>query len=116
MTNHGDGDKALWLTEFGFTTCTGQETAGCVSETRQGEYLGRAIELARAWPFVRAMFVYTLRDISAGRIDQAGGYGLVDRDFGPRPSYFAVRDEFAAAARSATSRGAESVGDLARVP
>src|SRR5205823_2006009 len=45
MENHGEGDKPVWLTEFGFSNCVASSTL-CVSDAQQGEWLAESFELA----------------------------------------------------------------------
>lgn len=46
----------VWITEIGWSTAP---VAGGVNEFSQALYLTQAIDQARAWPFVRRVFVYT---------------------------------------------------------
>jgi polysaccharide biosynthesis protein PslG len=88
---HGDGGKQLWLTEVGFSTC-GDGDRWCVSEQQQAQYTKDTLRIARGWPFVKAAVIYNLRNKGSdprGREDQ---FGLVHRDFTPKPAYAAFKE------------------------
>jgi hypothetical protein len=89
MLGAGDRSKGLWLTEFGYSVCPTRPY--CVSEGRQERSLVDSFRAAASWRYVRGLTSYDLRD--AG--DDAGvwdnRFGLLRRDFSPRPSYWAVR-------------------------
>lgn len=90
MRDHGDGAKKLWLTEFGFSTC-GEGSNWCVSERRQAQYTKDSFKIVGEWDFVEAAIVYNLRNKGSdpsGREDQ---FGLVERDFTPKPAYAAFK-------------------------
>ena len=89
---HGDGDRPLWVTEVGWSTCTGNQY--CVSSARQAAYLREFLKLARtSWrSFVRAVFVYDLRDSGAHpRTDVPAWYGLLAPDLFRKPAWYVLR-------------------------
>jgi hypothetical protein len=90
MVAHGDGDKGLWLTEFGFSTCH-DGSQDCVSSDQQAQYTKDSFRIAAGWSFVRGAYVYNLRnqDDTPDRLSQ---YGLVNRDFSRKPAYAALSD------------------------
>jgi hypothetical protein len=95
MAAHGDGDKEIWATEFGWSSHanTGGEAnwERGVTPTQQGDFLVRALQLAATtMPYVTHLFWYTDRDYTAGNV-QNSNYGLLDRDLKPKPAYAAVR-------------------------
>ncbi|HEX8068103.1 MAG TPA: cellulase family glycosylhydrolase [Thermoleophilaceae bacterium] len=92
MVARGDGDVPLWLSEVGWSTCTG-DPKWCVSAADQASFVADAVRLARRWPFVRALIVYNLRDKGYDRADRESGFGLVRRDYRPKPAYDALRRE-----------------------
>src|SRR4051812_9103068 len=89
LVRHGDGAKQLWLTEFGFSSCADGDR-WCVTERDQASYIRESLRIVRGWPFVRAAVVYNLRNkgTTHGREDQ---FGLVRRDFTPKPAYAAFK-------------------------
>jgi polysaccharide biosynthesis protein PslG len=90
MSAHGDGDKQLWLTEFGWSTC-GDGDRWCVSEQQQADFVRAGLRLVRGWPFVRAAIVYNLRNKGSDPTDREHQFGLVRRDFSPKPGYVAFQ-------------------------
>jgi hypothetical protein len=96
MENHGDGAKGVWLTEFGFSTC-GQGDRWCVGDQQQAEYIKDSFRIARRWDYVKAALVYNLRNKGtnpSGREDQ---FGMLNRDFSPKPAWAAFREAMVAA-------------------
>jgi hypothetical protein len=91
MAAHGDGHKQLWLTELGWSTC-GDGDRWCVSEQQQADFVRDGIRIVRRWPFVRAAIVYNLRNKGSDPTDREHQFGLVRRDFSPKPGYAAFRE------------------------
>jgi Beta-galactosidase len=90
---HGDGDKPLWVTEIGWSTCS--ETDVCVTEAQQAEYLRTFLRLAHTtWSsYVRAVFVYSLRDLGpAPRDNRLDWYGLLRPDLSRKPAWQVLHD------------------------
>lgn len=88
LAAHGDGAKPLWVTEIGWSTCTG--TSGCVSEAQQASYLRTFLKLCRTrWrSYVRAVFVYELRDLARHPPDDIEAwYGLLRPDLSRKPAW-----------------------------
>jgi hypothetical protein len=69
LTTHGDGHKAIWITEMGWSTRE-------VSDVTRAEYYRRAVELVRARPDIAAFCAYGLNQSDdypdAGLIGAAG--------------------------------------------
>ena len=81
----------IWLTEFGFPACPA--TPYCVPERRRASWIVSSFRLAASLPYVRAAIVFSIRDLGA-TLDWNDRFGLLSRDFAPRPSYMAVRRIF----------------------
>ena len=99
LTAHGDGDKPLWVTEIGWSTCSG--TSGCVSEAAQAQYLDEFLhDAVTTWrSYVRAVFVYDLRDIAPNPADdREAWFGLLRPDLSRKPAWTVLHD-FAAKLR-----------------
>ena len=93
LASHDDADKPLWVTEIGWSTCSG--TGGCVTEAQQASYLAEFLRLAATtWhSYVRAVFVYDLRDIApAPASDMGAWFGLLRPDLSPKPAWTVLRD------------------------
>jgi hypothetical protein len=91
MVAKGDADKGLWLTEFGFTTC-GTADKVCVNASQQAEYTKESFRIAAGWSYVRAAIVYNLRNIDDTPNNRLSQFGLVNRDFTPKPAYAAFKE------------------------
>lgn len=102
MERHGDGGKAIWISEFGYNSAPGhipepaRSTWGPpVSEEVKGAYLVGQLERARReWPWVGVMNIWFLRWGGYREPDPADPtpyFALVDRNFQPLPAYDAVR-------------------------
>ena len=111
MTRHGDGDKPIWFTEFGWST---HSTPGSsanwlrgVPEALQATYLVRAARfVGQNMPYVTRMFWYSDRDLSTGDV-QYRNYGLFRRDLSSKPALGALAAVNAIARRLG---GASSAG------
>jgi polysaccharide biosynthesis protein PslG len=83
------GDASpLWLTEFGWSTCSGHRW--CVSQEQQAEYSARALRLLDGIDYVQAATLYQLRDNGTDASDLESNWGLVTRDYVAKPAFAAV--------------------------
>lgn len=100
LVARGAGDKHLWVTEVGWSTCSREQDGDCVSEADQAQYLRDFFALGRTrWhDYVDAVFVYALQDYRDTSHPKEGGFGVFRRDGSRKPAWYAVR---------AASRGAE---------
>ena len=96
MLSAGD-PGGVWLTEFGFPTCPA--TPYCVPEAKRARWIARGFHLAASIPYVRAAILFSIRDIG-NTLDWNDRFGLLSRDFRPRPSYATVRHLFRGGIRS----------------
>lgn len=95
---NGAGDRPVWITEVGWTTCARRPQ--CTNERRQGQYLRQLFQLvaSRYRDVVQAVVVYHLYDFAPGdRRDEQQHFGLVRRDGSRKPAFDVLR----AAARQA---------------
>ena len=95
MRAHGDADKPIWFTEFGWSVHANDADTAVwargVNEAQQADFLGRTVELVRNnWPQVRTIIWYNSRDKATGDAHQ-DGFGLMRRDFSPRPVLDRIR-------------------------
>ncbi|MDP9374403.1 MAG: hypothetical protein M3Q65_18520 [Chloroflexota bacterium] len=96
MEAAGDGNKQIWLTEFGWTTknqVRGYEYGQYNSEQDQAEYLVRAYRLAgERWPWVGVMFMWNLNfSTIVGPEDEKAPWSIINADYSPRPAYEALK-------------------------
>ena len=97
---NGDG-KPLWLTEFGFTSCSGG--SWCVSEAEQAENLKGSFRALEREPNIKAAVVYNLREKgNSGSFED--NFGLVSRHFTPKPGYYALREALGGSGQAAPAR------------
>ena len=84
----GLGAKPLWVTEIGWSTCSGDPV--CVSEGQQARYLHTFLDLANTrWrSSVRAVFAYQLRDQAPSLPDDRDAwFGLLRSDLTRKPAW-----------------------------
>ena len=92
------GDVAgLWLTEFGWNTGglfgTGYPAwRRSVTPEEQADYVRKAIDYLQTLPYVANAAVYLLRDDGTDPLDDQANFGLVRRDYTPKPAYRAFRE------------------------
>lgn len=79
MVEHGDGDKVMWLNEWGWNN---------VPETEKAK---RVIEVLTRLKDPKYSFVYQANYLSITDPGGEPGYGLCDRDLKPRASYEAYK-------------------------
>lgn len=72
MAAHGDGDKKVWLTEYGAPT----GGSSGVSPKLQAQMVAEAYELAAAHRSIGPIFIYTLIDGGAPNGDPERYFGL----------------------------------------
>ncbi len=94
MVAHDDGDKKLWLTELGWSSCgPGGTSAWCVTPATQARYVADAFRVIRdCWDFVDSVSIYNLRNTGTDPGDRESQMGLLLKDFTPKPSYSAFQD------------------------
>jgi len=103
MELHGDGAKAVWISEFGYNSAPESvpEPARSnwgppVSEEQKGEYIVGQLERARReWPWAGVMSVWMLRYGGYREPDPADPtpyFAIVGRDFEPLPAYERIRE------------------------
>jgi polysaccharide biosynthesis protein PslG len=92
MIRAGDGDRAMWVTEFGWGSGNFPEFSD-VSEETQAQWIVRAVQQARArYPWIGAMFLWNLNWSVFSPTDVSWGYfSLINPDYSPRPAYWAVK-------------------------
>ncbi|MDQ2787587.1 MAG: cellulase family glycosylhydrolase [Chloroflexota bacterium] len=96
MEDAGEGNTKMWLTEFGWTTANqakGYEYGAFVSEQQQAQYLVRAFELGKSYPWVGVMFVWNLNFATiTPPSDEKYPWAVLKSDWSPRPAYTALKN------------------------
>jgi polysaccharide biosynthesis protein PslG len=87
IANHDD--KPIWITEFGWTT--GTASGWRVSEAQQADFIGASFSLLAKKSYVRSAIVYNLREKGTDPASHEDNFGLVNRDFSPKPAYQALK-------------------------
>ncbi|HET6695732.1 MAG TPA: cellulase family glycosylhydrolase [Gaiellaceae bacterium] len=90
MVAFGDGEKDVWLTEFGYSTTTQD---GGVSAATQAEFLAKAYRYVERFPWVQALFWYAARNspFYEDRDEYEARFGLATTSWGLKQSYWALR-------------------------
>ncbi len=96
MQDAGEGNTKMWLTEFGWTTSNeakGYEYGKFVSEAQQAQYLTRAFELGKSYPWMGVMFVWNLNfSTITPPSDEKYPWAVLKSDWSPRPAYTALKN------------------------
>jgi hypothetical protein len=97
MAAHGDATSKLWFTEMGWSSCLpGGTDKFCVTEAQQAQYTADALRIIRdRWDYVAAAIFYNLRNKGTTPTDRESSYGLIYRDFSPKPAYIAWKNVLA---------------------
>ena len=93
---HNAGDKALWITEIGWPTCTSGSDR-CTTPAGQAADLTTVFNYANTtWKsFVQAVFVYSYDDCNPDSSNPENDYGLVYNDGTPKPALAVFKTEAA---------------------
>lgn len=92
MVARGDSAVDLWITEMGFSTCAAGSDPWCVTQDEQADYTEDTYRIAREqWPFVKAVVTYNLRNKGTAISDREAQFGILHRDFEPKPAYEALK-------------------------
>ena len=91
MVAAGDA-KPIWFTEMGWSSASTGGTC-VVDEQTQASYLTQAYKMAEQDSYVQVGLWYNLREDywSTGPSYWDGGFGLLRKDFSPKPAYYAFR-------------------------
>jgi polysaccharide biosynthesis protein PslG len=96
MVARGD-DKPIWLTEFGWNTSSERCNPaagmwqGGVSEETQASYMSKAFALVDEDRYVQVAIVYSVRNLAGGASTPEAQYGLLRRDYSPKPAFEAFK-------------------------
>lgn len=90
MHRNGDGQKKIWITEFGAPTGTGPHA---VSEQDQAAALLEAREQLAAWDWSGPLIYYELVDGGPDLSDTEQNFGVLHEDLSPKPAAEALLDD-----------------------
>jgi hypothetical protein len=97
MAGNGDGNKQMWLTEFGWSTyneAPGYEYGQLITEDMQAQYLVRAFQKGlNDYPWMGVMCVWNLNFSAIGlpASDEKVPWSVIKADFSPRPAFNALK-------------------------
>ena len=99
MNANGDGNKQMWLTEFGWDSTpnapNGYEYAELISPELQAQYLVRAFQKGKNdYPWMGVMSVWNLNFATLGlpANDEKVGWAVLNADWSPRPAFTALKN------------------------
>jgi len=81
-------NKPIWFTELGWPT---DSTEG-VSEDIQASYLVRTYLMSFAFPDIKKIFWYDLRDDGNDKNYREHNFGIIKRDYSPKKSFYAFQN------------------------
>lgn len=91
MLRYGEGDKAIWVTEFGWASNSAPhanyEYAQDNSLEQQAAYTVKACEMGEAWGWVGPMFLWNLNFKVVAPGSEMAQWGIVDAYWNPLPVY-----------------------------
>ena len=108
LVRHGQ-IKPIWLTEFGWSTCTVRGQAAyenCVDPSTQATYLKLAFKQMRSWSYAPVGITFNLADTSSDPADRVDNYGLINENGAAKPAYAALRAASAALRRGSNAPNA----------
>jgi hypothetical protein len=96
MKAHGDGNKKIWFTEFGWSSHSNwsgvENWDRGVSEAEQADFAIRTLDfLEKEHPYVTHVFWYNERNRDEGDA-HLDNYGLLERDLTEKPVFKALRE------------------------
>lgn len=83
MVANGDGAKQIWLTEVGAPTGT---SPWAMSEADQAQAIAMYIDFARYNDYIGPVYLYSLLDTGTDPANPEDNFGLIRRDFTPKPA------------------------------
>ena len=87
MASHGDGNKLVWITEFGAPTGT---SVNAVSEERQAEILLAARDQVALWNWAGPLMYYELVDGGTDPADGEQNFGVLRQDLSLKAAALAL--------------------------
>ena len=87
MVSHGDGNKKIWITEFGAPTSGPNLKGEYVTETQQAQILTDAISIFHSYSWSGPFFWYDYKDTGKSTRTSENFYGLIRDDNSHKPAY-----------------------------
>ncbi|MFV0294119.1 MAG: cellulase family glycosylhydrolase [Paracoccus sp. (in: a-proteobacteria)] len=88
MKRRGDGDKKVWITEFGAPSNAGH---GGISEDEQAALLRESIAIAYETKWAGPVFWYSYRDRGSDMGNNEHWFGLIDKNGRRKPAWTTLR-------------------------
>jgi hypothetical protein len=79
MIAHGDGAKKIWVTEYGYPSCSPKNSAW--TESREAQYLQDAYATLQKKSWAGPLMWYSYRDHGTTKSTPENCYGIVRKDF-----------------------------------
>lgn len=90
MSQNGDADKKIWITEYGAPT-NGPQGSTAVSEQQQADMLNEAYRLAMTFDWAGPMMWYSFKDKGTSTSTMENFFGLLRADNSQKPAYSVYR-------------------------
>lgn len=87
MADNGDGDKKIWITEFGAPTDGPNVARDHVTEAMQAQTVTEAAAIFKQFDWSGPLFWYGYQDAGTSRVNSENFYGLVRANGTKKPSY-----------------------------
>lgn len=114
MVRHGDSEKRIWGTEWGYPT-SGAPVGQPLATVR--DFMVQGVRMWRALSYTGPLFLYSYRDACVDRDDMECNFGVVREDFTPKePLYTDLAAAMSAWPASLTSGQSLYVGEAMRSP
>lgn len=91
MIANGDGNKKIWMTEFGVPT-GGPDKNWYVSEEKQAKMVEDSIRLYRTYDWAGPLFWYTYIDSGVEPTSNENFFGFIRFDGTPKPAYNTLKE------------------------
>lgn len=88
MQANGDGNKKIWMTEFGAPTST---ASNGVTRAQQASQLAEAITKNKTYSWAGPLFLYTYMDSGTDPSNNEDNFGVVTTTGAQKPSYASVK-------------------------
>lgn len=87
MERYGDGDKKMWLTEFGAPT---GEHKRSLPDEQQARIIVDAIRAAAKTPWIGPLLLFSIRDTGPDKKNMEHNFGIITHDWQKKGSYSSV--------------------------